>query len=187
MAGLPSKSDLLGWIRENPGQVSKRDIARAFGVKGADRPELKRLLRELAEEGHLEKDRRAWREAGRLPPVGVLEVLDPGPDGDLYARPLDWAGDGPAPRALYIPRKGEPALAPGDSARGRRRAHRADLQGRRREWQVRAADSPWRADGELVEAEQAGPKGPHGPAAGAHRRAAGRSRRAEGRQPDRDP
>jgi ribonuclease R len=114
MAGLPSKSDLLGWIRENPGQVSKRDIARAFGVKGADRPELKRLLRELAEEGHLEKDRRAWREAGRLPPVGVLEVLDPGPDGDLYARPLDWAGDGPAPRALYIPRKGEPALAPGD-------------------------------------------------------------------------
>jgi ribonuclease R len=114
MAGLPSKTALLDWIRDHPGEVSKRDIARAFGIRGADRPELKRLLRELTDEGHLQKDRRAWREAGRLPPVGIVEILDPGPDGDLYARPLDWSGDGPAPRALFIPRKGEPALAPGD-------------------------------------------------------------------------
>jgi ribonuclease R len=114
MSALPSKTALLDWIRDQPAEVSRRDIARAFGIKGGDRPALKALLRELAEEGHLEKDRRNWRGAGRLPPVGVLEVIGTDADGDLYARPMDWAGEGPAPRALYIPRKGEPALAPGD-------------------------------------------------------------------------
>ena len=42
MANIPSKQDLLDWIRDNPDAAGKRDIARAFNIKGADRVELKR-------------------------------------------------------------------------------------------------------------------------------------------------
>jgi len=35
MAELPSKEAILDWIAGNPTQTAKRDIARAFGLKGA--------------------------------------------------------------------------------------------------------------------------------------------------------
>ena len=54
MAELPTKAQLRDWIAENPTQNSKRDIAKAFGVKGATRIDLKRLLMELEAEGHLQ-------------------------------------------------------------------------------------------------------------------------------------
>ena len=47
MSKLPDKAAILQWIQENPGLTSKRDIAKAFGIKGADRIDLKRLLKEL--------------------------------------------------------------------------------------------------------------------------------------------
>ena len=45
MTQIPSKDAILAWISDNPTLTSKRDIAKAFGIKGADRIELKRLLR----------------------------------------------------------------------------------------------------------------------------------------------
>ena len=66
MARIPSKDELLAWIAENPDASAKRDIARAFGIRGADRIELKRLLKEMAEEGSLEKRRRSYRDPDRL-------------------------------------------------------------------------------------------------------------------------
>ena len=47
MTQIPSKDEILAWISDNPTLSSKRDIAKAFGIKGADRIELKRILREL--------------------------------------------------------------------------------------------------------------------------------------------
>ena len=45
MDQLPDKPALLRWISENPTLTAKRDIARAFAIKGsAARIELKRLL-----------------------------------------------------------------------------------------------------------------------------------------------
>ena len=35
MTALPTEQDILNWISENPHKSSKRDIARAFGVKGS--------------------------------------------------------------------------------------------------------------------------------------------------------
>ena len=35
MEHLPTKEQIRAWIAENPTQTSKRDIARAFGIKGA--------------------------------------------------------------------------------------------------------------------------------------------------------
>ena len=113
MSTLPSKAEILAWIADNPTQSSKREIARAFGLKGADRMELKRVLRELQEEGHVEKRRRAYRDPESLPPVTVLEVR-PGEEGDLYARPLEWHGEGEVPVVLVIPRQSDPAMGAGD-------------------------------------------------------------------------
>jgi ribonuclease R len=113
MTSIPSKDQIRQWISENPGLSAKRDIAKAFGIKGDGRIELKRLLRELEGEGVVEKTMRRFHEKGVLPPVAVLQVLPPDSAGDLYARPLEEGVDD-TPRILIIPKKGDPALGGGD-------------------------------------------------------------------------
>ncbi|MEM9900816.1 MAG: ribonuclease R [Pseudomonadota bacterium] len=114
MADLPTKSQILDWISDNPTKTAKRDIARAFGVKGAQRIDLKRLLRELEDDGHLGRRKGQYRDTDKLPPVTVAQIGAPDADGDLTARPLEWHGEGAEPRILLIPRSGEPALGEGD-------------------------------------------------------------------------
>jgi ribonuclease R len=114
MARIPSKEEILEWISENPTQTSKRDIARAFGIKGQDRIDLKRLLKELEADGHLEKRKKTYRDPDKLPPVSVLEVAEITPDGDIFADPLEWSGEGEKPRVLYVAKQGDPALKTGD-------------------------------------------------------------------------
>jgi ribonuclease R len=113
MKALPTKDQIRQWIAENPGLSAKRDIAKAFGIKGDGRIELKRLLRELEGEGVVEKTSRRFHEKGVLPPVAVLQVLPPDGAGDLYAKPLEEGVDD-SPRILIIPKKGDPALGAGD-------------------------------------------------------------------------
>ncbi|MBL9060314.1 MAG: ribonuclease R [Mangrovicoccus sp.] len=193
MMHIPSKDEILAWIADHPTLTSKRDIARAFGIKGSDRIGLKAVLRELEAEGHLEKRRGTYRDPERLPPVSVLQVLPASGDGDLYLKPLEWHGEGAEPSVLYIPREAEPALGEGDrilarlvhvgkadhayEARLIRRIgtnprrilgifRRGDEGGRilpidkkaDSEWRVAAGATHGAKDGELVEAEQAGPK-----------------------------
>ena len=114
MKHLPSRAEILDWIAANPGQSAKRDIARAFGLKGAAKIELKALLREMAGEGLIEKKQRRFLEPDGLPPVAVLEVAGPDADGTLWARPAEWTSDTPAPRIEMLARPGEPALGEGD-------------------------------------------------------------------------
>jgi ribonuclease R len=111
---LPDKAAILAWIRDNPRAATKRDIARAFGVTGGERVELKRLLRELAEEGATDRRGGRHRPAGHLPPVAVLVVTGLDRDGEPVARPHDWDGPGDPPPVALIQRPGEPALGPGD-------------------------------------------------------------------------
>ncbi|PRX37051.1 ribonuclease R [Meinhardsimonia xiamenensis] len=113
MKALPTKEEILAWIAEHPTETNKRDIARAFGVKGQAKVELKRLLREMEDEGLLERRRKSYRDASRLPPVTVLEVTGADADGDLFARPLEWHGEGEPPRVLIAPGPG-PAPGKGD-------------------------------------------------------------------------
>ena len=77
MNQLPTKDQIRQWIAENPAQGTKRDIAKAFNIKGAGRIELKRILHELEDEGGVVRTRRAYREEGSLPPVTLLTVLEP--------------------------------------------------------------------------------------------------------------
>lgn len=121
--GLPSKEALLDYIRAQGGKVGKRDIARAFNLKGADRVELKRRLQELRDDGEIESGRRRFatpRAKGEPPPVMLLDVGEVDPDGELTARPVEWRSSAPVPRIVVAPpRRRDPALAPGDRFLGR--------------------------------------------------------------------
>jgi hypothetical protein len=114
MSRLPTKPEILDWIAANPTLTAKRDIAKAFGIKGAARIDLKRLLKELEHEGHLEKRKKTYRDPDRLPPVSVLQVKAPDENGDLFAKPLEWHGEGVEPIVLLMPRASDPALGEGD-------------------------------------------------------------------------
>ena len=114
MSKIPSKPEILDWIAENPTLTAKRDIAKAFGIKGAARIDLKRVLKELEAEGHLEKRKRSYQDPDRLPPMSVLQVTGPDKDGDLFAKPMEWQGEGVEPVVLVIPRASDPALGAGD-------------------------------------------------------------------------
>ena len=48
---LPDKAAIKKFIDEQSGPVGRREIARAFGIKGADRTELRRILKELVATG----------------------------------------------------------------------------------------------------------------------------------------
>ena len=90
---LPSRDELLAFIRERSGNVGTREIARAFGAKNADRAELKRMLRDLTEGGHIEQRRKKLHGAGTLPPVVLADITGRDRDGELLARPTEWDED----------------------------------------------------------------------------------------------
>src|SRR3982750_1751927 len=55
--------------------------------QGADRRALREMLQALEAEGALGKrGRRGFAEAGALPEVGVVDVVEKDPDGDLLVR-----------------------------------------------------------------------------------------------------
>ncbi|PZO75166.1 MAG: ribonuclease R [Mesorhizobium amorphae] len=91
---LPSGEELLRFIQDNPDQAGRREIARAFGLKGSDRIWLKEKLRLLEEEGTVTRKRKRLARPGELPPVGTLKVFGRSPDGQLLAR-SNGETDGP--------------------------------------------------------------------------------------------
>jgi ribonuclease R len=111
----PSRDEILRYIAENPDRSGKREIAKAFALRGDDRIWLKDLLRDLADEGLLEKSRKRHIRPDALPHVTVLDIYGRDPDGSLLARPAEY--DGPTPPVVAIrPSRGN-GLAPGVGAR----------------------------------------------------------------------
>jgi ribonuclease R len=101
--GLPTREEILSFIRSSPTKAGKREITRAFGIKGGARIALKRLLAEMAEDGTLAGNRKELREKGHLPAVTVLEVTGRDADGDLIAKPVTWeSDDGERPTVLLL-------------------------------------------------------------------------------------
>ncbi len=99
--GLPSKDAIVAYIAAAPGKVGKREIARAFGIKGNDRTALKVLLAEMAHDGALAGNKKALQRPGKLPPTGVFDIIARDGEGDLVAEPAEWDRDaGPRPRVV---------------------------------------------------------------------------------------
>ena len=108
---FPSKEDLLAFIGKAPGKIGTREIARAFGLKNADRAALKRVLQELAQNGLVERRRKKLHHPGTLPHVVLADITGRDSDGELIALPTEWdeAERGAAPRIrVRIPRRTRP-------------------------------------------------------------------------------
>jgi ribonuclease R len=99
---IPPRDVLLEFISDNPDRASKREIAKAFGLKGETRVELKEVLRALEDEGLLKKSRKSLTRPGALPPVTVLDITTRDKEGDLIGRPAEWPEDAGAAPAVLI-------------------------------------------------------------------------------------
>ena len=112
---FPTREQVLEFVRDSDGPVGKREIARAFHIRGNDRTLLNDLLRDLRESGELDRgERRRFRKPGTLPSIAVVEVTGVDRDGDLLARPVDWDGDDSPPRIFVAEDRKGPAPAIGD-------------------------------------------------------------------------
>lgn len=114
--GVPSEAAVLDFIRNSPGVVGKREIARAFNVSGNAKIGLKALLRQLEQDGKLSRNRRKVVAQGDMPAVTLIEVIGVDRDGEAYGEPVEWdeAKQGKPPLVLIsgkAPGKGDRVLA----------------------------------------------------------------------------
>ncbi len=118
--GLPTREAILDFITTTDLPAGKREIAKAFGLHGADKVTLKMLLKDMADEGLIDSaPGRAFHKMGGVPKVSVMRVVDI--DGDsVIATPDNWEAEGiPPPRLRVIERGKRSALGVGDRFVGR--------------------------------------------------------------------
>ncbi|MEM7700576.1 MAG: ribonuclease R [Pseudomonadota bacterium] len=122
--GMPTRQQVLEFIQSSDTPAGKREIAKAFGLKGQEKIALKRLLRDMAEEGLIDGKKTAYHRMGGVPKVTVLRVVEI-EDGEPIAIPDNWDPEAPGqpPRLTVKEFKGKggqrsggraPALKRGD-------------------------------------------------------------------------
>ncbi|WP_170230784.1 ribonuclease R [Roseibium hamelinense] len=99
---MPSREDILAFVADNPGKAGKREIARHFGIIGGARIQLKKLLKDLAAEGLIEKRQKRMIRPGDLPPVFVANIVTRDRDGELLGEPLDWDEEAGLPPKILV-------------------------------------------------------------------------------------
>ncbi len=113
---LPTKEEVLAFIGSRSGKVGKREIVRAFGLAGVDQGALTTMLRQLADEGRIERRRNKLNRAGHLPSVVLADIAGRDADGELIAVPAEWDDEahGDAPRIrVVVPRRPRPGEVAG--------------------------------------------------------------------------
>jgi ribonuclease R len=112
--GLPSREQILDFIQSSEDPAGKREIARAFGLKGNEKIQLKALLKDMADEGLIDSaPGRAFHKMGGVPKVTVLRVVDVDDSGRAFAVPERWEAEGEPPKLRVMERKGCGAAALG--------------------------------------------------------------------------
>ena len=118
--GMPSRQQVLDFVQNSDGPAGKREIAKAFGLKGQEKIALKALLKDMAEEGLIDGQKSAYHRMGGVPKVTVLRVVDI-EEGEPVAIPDNWDSEAPGkpPRLTLKETKGKggkraPALKRGD-------------------------------------------------------------------------
>jgi ribonuclease R len=114
-SGLPTRKQILDFIATSDQPAGKREIARAFGLSGQTKIDLKRLLKDMADEGLIDSSPgRAFHQAGGVPKVTVLRVQAVDDGGAVWAVPEQWHAETPPPRLRLIERGRRSALGIGD-------------------------------------------------------------------------
>ena len=114
-AGLPSRKQILDFIASSDQPAGKREIARAFGLSGQDKIDLKRVLKDMADEGLIDASPgRAFHQAGGVPKVTVLRVAAVDDGGAVWGVPEQWHAETPPPRLRLVERGKRSALGIGD-------------------------------------------------------------------------
>src|SRR4051812_16838027 len=114
-SGLPTRKQILDFIASSDQPAGKREIARAFGLSGQTKIDLKRLLKDMADEGLIDSSPgRAFHQAGGVPKVTVLRVTQVDDSGTVFAVPEQWHAETPPPRLRIIERGRRGALGIGD-------------------------------------------------------------------------
>ncbi len=113
--GLPTRKQILDFIQQSAEPAGKREIARAFGLKGHEKIQLKALLKDMADEGLIDGKRTAYHRMGGVPRVTVLRVVTID-DGEAIAVPDTWQPDDatPPPRIRLVEKGRGSALKQGD-------------------------------------------------------------------------
>ncbi|MFM6932146.1 MAG: ribonuclease R, partial [Novosphingobium sp.] len=134
--GLPSKQQVLDFISSSEGPAGKREMSKAFGLKGHEKIALKALLKDMADEGLIDGNRTAFHRMGGVPKVTVLRVMAI-EDGEAFAIPDTWQPDDatPPPRLRIIEARGKTkgprapmaALKVGDRVLARTEEHGSGL------------------------------------------------------------
>tara|TARA_R100001129_G_scaffold180100_1_gene157764 strand:- start:303 stop:2600 length:2298 start_codon:yes stop_codon:yes gene_type:complete len=136
LMSFPDKQTVLDFIRDNPTATTKQEIARGLHVKGRERAVLREILKELEADGTLERTgKRAWAQADRPPPTGVVQFRHTDENGDLIGKAV--GDNGPfGPDIIYTGLSGKPkgkATEPGEGDRALCKIKQEDG-----EWKARA-------------------------------------------------
>jgi len=110
--GLPTRQQILDFIASSEEPAGKREIARAFGLKGQEKIQLKSLLKDMAEEGLIDGNRTAFHRMGGVAKVTVLRVSIP-----TMARQLPFPTVG---RPTMPPRRSPTAHREAETAKAHR-------------------------------------------------------------------
>ena len=114
-AELPSRKQILDFIATSDQPAGKREIARAFGIRGDAKIQLKKLLNDMADEGVIETSRgRAFNQVGGIPRVTVLKIVDVDDSGHVFGQPEHWEADVAPPKLRIIEKQRRGALGIGD-------------------------------------------------------------------------
>jgi len=128
-SGFPGRDAIVAFIRAQPADVGTREIAREFGLKNADRVELKRILRELAADGTIAKRGKKIHQPAVLPPTVMADITGRDSDGELIATPAEWDEEerGAAPKIrIHVPRRPQPGTSAGVGDRALLRVEKPD-------------------------------------------------------------
>lgn len=88
---FPSKDALVAFITSADTAIGKREIARAFSIKGQDKITLKRVLKEMEQDGLIgrQEGSKRYGKASSLPDSMMADIVRFSRDGDLIAFPVD--------------------------------------------------------------------------------------------------
>lgn len=95
--------DIVSFLNDNAGRVGKKEIARAFHIRGDDRIKLKEMLSDMKRSGKIEKSGLRGKKiisSDGLPELCPSEITGTDSDGELIARPLNWDKETPCPQIV---------------------------------------------------------------------------------------